>query len=110
MHEFVISGVKQKDRGIKVLDLAKALLDKGIHSPTIYIPLNIPEAMMIEPTETENIKTLDNFSNILLELDKKIDTDPDSIRDAPIYTPVQRLNETEAKRNPNVRWNFEISD
>ena len=110
MHEFVISGVKQKERGIKVLDIAKALLDEGFHSPTIYFPINIQEAMMIEPTETETKKTLDRFSISMLEIDERIDTDPKSIRDAPVKTPVQRLDETLANRKPDVRWNFETTD
>ncbi len=110
MHEFVISGVKQKARGIKVLDIAKALLDEGFHSPTIYFPINIPEAMMIEPTETETKETLDRFANTMLEIDERIDTDPQSLQNAPVNTPVQRLDETLANRKPDVRWNFETTD
>ena len=77
MHEFIISGVKQKKRGIKVLDIAKALLDEGYHSPTIYFPINVPEAIMIEPTESENIDTLNEFSDCMIHIDKLIDLDPD---------------------------------
>ena len=104
LHEFVASGVKQKERGIKVLDIAKSLLDYGYHAPTIYFPINIPEAMMMEPTESETKATLDSFADALLEIDERIDTDPDSLKEAPITTPVRRLDETKANREPNLRW------
>ncbi len=104
MHEFVASGIKQKERGIKVLDIAKSLLDYGYHAPTIYFPINIPEAMMIEPTESETKATLDSFADALLEIDERISTDPNSLKDAPITTPVSRLDETKANREPNLRW------
>ena len=104
MHEFVASGIKQKERGIKVLDIAKSLLDYGYHAPTIYFPINIPEAMMIEPTESETKATLDSFADALLEIDERISTDPNSLKDAPITTPVRRLDETKANREPNLRW------
>ena len=104
MHEFVASGIKQKERGIKVLDIAKSLLDYGYHAPTIYFPTNIPEAMMIEPTESETKATLDSFADALLEIDERISTDPNSLKDAPITTPVRRLDETKANREPNLRW------
>jgi glycine dehydrogenase subunit 2 len=104
LHEFVASGIKQKERGIKVLDIAKSLLDYGYHAPTIYFPTNISEAMMIEPTESETKATLDSFADALLEIDEKINTDPDSLKEAPIRTPVRRLDETKANREPNLRW------
>ena len=110
MHEFVISGVKQKEKGIKVLDIAKALLDRGFHSPTIYFPIQVPEAMMIEPTETESKETLDQFAESLIEIDKIIDNDPKKITESPVKTPVQRLDEIQANRNPDVRWKFDVSD
>ena len=106
MHEFVISGTRQKERGMRVLDLAKALLDYGYHAPTVYFPLNVPEAMMVEPTETESKETLDNFADALLELDRLIDTDPESIQSAPHSTPVRRLDETRANRQPDLRWTW----
>ena len=104
LHEFVASGIKQKERGVKVLDIAKSLLDYGYHAPTIYFPINIPEAMMIEPTESESKETLDSFADALLEIDGKINTDPDLLKEAPITTPVRRLDETKANREPNLRW------
>jgi len=104
LHEFVISGTKQKERGIRVLDIAKSLLDYGYHAPTVYFPINVPEAMMIEPTESETKQTLDNFADTLLEIDERIDSEPNSLLDAPVTTPVKRLDETKANREPNLRW------
>ena len=72
LHEFVVSGIKQKNKGVKVLDIAKALLDYGFHAPTIYFPNNIPEAMMIEPTESETKETLDRFIETMLKIDNII--------------------------------------
>ncbi|MBT3251905.1 MAG: aminomethyl-transferring glycine dehydrogenase subunit GcvPB [Candidatus Marinimicrobia bacterium] len=107
LHEFVASGIRQKDRGIKILDVAKALLDYGYHSPTVYFPINIPEAMMVEPTESETKETIEQFAKALLEIDKQIDEDPELLRNAPISTPVRRLDETKANREPDLRWNFD---
>ncbi len=104
LHEFVASCTNQKDRGIKVLDIAKSLLDYGYHAPTIYFPINISEAMMIEPTESETKETLDAFANTLLEIDKKIDSNPHLLKQAPLTTPVKRLDETTANREPNLKW------
>ena len=83
MHEFVISAIKQKDKGVKALDIAKALLDYGFHSPTVYFPINVAEAMMIEPTESETKETLDSFVNAMNEIDKRIDLEPNKLLDAP---------------------------
>ena len=104
LHEFVASGVKQKEKGVKALDIAKALLDYGFHAPTIYFPNNVPEAMMIEPTESETKETLDRFVEAMLAIDKRIDLDPESVRQSPIKTPVRRLDETRANRELNLRW------
>jgi len=104
LHEFVASGVKQKTKGVKVLDIAKALLDYGFHAPTIYFPNNVPEAMMIEPTESETKETLDRFVDVMLEINEKINTDPDLIRQAPMNTPVSRLDETKANRELDLKW------
>ena len=104
MHEFVISAIKQKNRGIKALDVAKALLDYGYHSPTIYFPINVPEAMMIEPTESESKDTLEAFSDSMLEIDNIIDSCPESLTNAPVTTPVGRLNETKANREPDINF------
>ena len=104
LHEFIASGVKQKEKGVKVLDIAKALLDYGFHAPTIYFPNNVPEAMMIEPTESETKETLDRFADVMLEINEKINTDPDTILQAPVNTPVNRLDETKANRELDLRW------
>ena len=104
MHEFVISAVKQKNRGVRALDIAKILLDYNYHSPTIYFPINVPEAIMIEPTESENIDTLNEFSDCMVHIDKLIDLDPDIILDAPTKTPVGRINETKANRELDLNY------
>ena len=104
LHEFVASGVKQKAKGVKALDIAKALLDYGFHAPTIYFPNNVPEAMMIEPTESETKATLDRFVEVMLEINDNINVNPDLIREAPITTPVTRLDETKANRELDLRW------
>ncbi len=104
MHEFVLSGNRQKKRGAKTLDLAKALLDHGFYAPTVYFPLVVPEALMIEPTESETKETLDRFAETLHLIDRQIDDDPDKILNAPVTTPVKRLDETRANRELNVRW------
>ena len=91
LHEFVASGVLQKAKGVKALDIAKALLDYGFYAPTIYFPNNVPEAMMIEPTESETKETLDRFILALLEINENINHNPDLVRDAPMRTPVIRL-------------------
>jgi len=110
MHEFVISAVKQKNRGVKALDIAKSLLDYNYHSPTIYFPINVPESIMIEPTESESISTLDEFSRCMIEIDKNIDENPDAILNAPISTPVRRLNETKANREIDVNYFIKDND
>ena len=104
LHEFVVSGDTQKDKGVKALDIAKALLDYGFHAPTIYFPNNVPEAMMIEPTESETKATLDRFVEVMLEINDNINVNPDLVREAPIKTPVTRLDETKANRELNLRW------
>lgn len=104
MHEFVLSLRDQKKRGVKALDFAKALIDYSIHPPTIYFPLIVPEAMMIEPTETESRETLDHFVTIMEELNRKSMTGPDELLKAPETTPVSRLDELSAARSPVLSW------
>lgn len=104
MHEFVLSGNKQKERGVSTNNIAKRMLDFGVHSPTVYFPLVVPEAMMIEPTETESKQTLDDFINIMVQIDSESQTDPDKVRNAPHNTPVAKLDEALAARKPNLRW------
>ena len=104
MHEFVISMKEQKKMGAKALDFAKALIDCSIHPPTIYFPLIVHEAMMIEPTETESRETLDRFADILEELNRKAQSEPAALTNAPVTTPVSRLDELAAARTPILSW------
>ena len=104
MHEFVLSGVWQKERGCSTTQIAKRLLDYGVHAPTVYFPLVVPEAMMIEPTETESKQTLDEFIDIMLQIDRETKERPEMVNAAPHNTPVGRLDEALAARKPNLRW------
>ena len=99
MHEFVASACGQAECGVRALDIAKALLDKGYHAPTIYFPLIVKECMMFEPTETESKETLDTFVADLIDILGKVALDPDALHAAPVTTPVRRLDETAAARN-----------
>jgi glycine dehydrogenase subunit 2 len=104
-HEFVASATSIRKRtGIRTLDIAKRLIDHGFHPPTIYFPLIVDEGMLIEPTETEALETLDAFAEALLSIAQEADTDPDAIRAAPRTAPVRRLDEATAARQPNLRW------
>jgi len=98
MHEFVASAVKQAEQGVRALDIAKALLDKGHHAPTVYFPLIVKECLMFEPTETESKETLDGFVDDLIEILERAETDPASIQNAPVTMPVERLDEVRAAR------------
>lgn len=104
MHEFVLSGDKQKERGVSTLNIAKRLLDFGVHAPTVYFPLVVHEAMMIEPTETESKETLDRFVEIMTQIDKESIENKELVLSAPHTTPVGRLDEALAARKPNLRW------
>ncbi|MBG0791695.1 MAG: aminomethyl-transferring glycine dehydrogenase subunit GcvPB [Desulfovibrionaceae bacterium] len=99
MHEFVASASPQAKDGVHALDFAKGLLDRGYHAPTIYFPLIVPEALMIEPTETENKETLDKFCDDLIELAELAKTNPEALTSAPVNLPVTRLDETRAARS-----------
>ena len=104
MHEFVLSGRGAKQQlGIKTLDIAKRLLDHRVHPPTVYFPLLVDEALMIEPTETETKETLDRFAEIVKTILEEAKEDPDTLRNAPYTTPVRRLDESRAAKNPVVR-------
>jgi glycine dehydrogenase subunit 2 len=104
MHEFVLSAAKQKAHGVRALDIAKRLIDLGFHPPTIYFPLTVPEAMMIEPTETESVETLDAFAEAMLQIAEEVTRSPELLHAAPHHTPVGRLNEVAAAKELNVRW------
>ncbi|MDR2800765.1 MAG: aminomethyl-transferring glycine dehydrogenase subunit GcvPB, partial [Desulfovibrio sp.] len=99
MHEFVCSAASLGEKGVHALDIAKALLDRGFHAPTIYFPLIVKECLMIEPTETESKETLDAFCDALIAVVKSADSDPRSLLDAPLTLPVRRLDETRAARS-----------
>jgi glycine dehydrogenase subunit 2 len=104
MHEFVLSGAPaKKELGIKTLDIAKRLLDFGMHPPTVYFPLLVEEALMIEPTETETRETLDEFAEAIDAILDEAGGDPGIAQGAPYTTPVRRLDEVAANRNPVVR-------
>jgi glycine dehydrogenase subunit 2 len=104
MHEFVLSGAPMKrDLQIRTLDLAKRLLDHGVHPPTVYFPLLVEEALLIEPTETETKETLDRFAAIVAEILREAREDPGVARGAPYTTPVKRLDEVGAARHPVLR-------
>jgi glycine dehydrogenase subunit 2 len=104
-HEFVASAASVKKRtGVRTLDIAKRLIDYGYHPPTIYFPLIVEEAMLIEPTETESLETLDAFAEALIAIAAEAESDPDIVREAPHTAPVRRLDEATAARQPNLRW------
>jgi glycine dehydrogenase subunit 2 len=106
-HEVVFSGRRQKrEHGVTTLDIAKAILDHGIHPPTVYFPLIVDEALMVEPTETETLETLDHFVGVMREIAETAATDPDAIKRAPVTTPVGRLDEAAAARRPDLRFRF----
>jgi glycine dehydrogenase subunit 2 len=108
MHEFVLSArTLKRDHGITALDVAKRLMDFGFHPPTIYFPLVVPEALMVEPTETEAKETLDAFAEAMLQIAREAREDPEAIREAPHGRPVGRLDEVRAARQPVVRYRFE---
>ena len=104
MHEFVLSSQTQNKFGVTTLDIAKRLMDFGFHPPTIYFPLIVKESMMIEPTETESVETLDMFIEAMIKIAKEAETEPEKVKNAPYTTVVSRLNETLAARNPVLRW------
>jgi glycine dehydrogenase subunit 2 len=102
MHECVFSASRQAVKGVRAVDVAKALIDRGFHPPTVYFPLIVPEAMMIEPTETESKETLDAFIDAMIEIAQLARTDPQAVTDCPQATPVTRLDETRAARYPDL--------
>ena len=104
MHECVATGTPFKQFGIKTLDIAKRLLEFGFHAPTVYFPLIVPEALMIEPTETETKEDLDRFADTLLQIADEAEKTPELLTSAPRTTPVSRFDEAAAARSPNVRW------
>ncbi len=104
MHEVVLAGTKQKALGANTLAIAKRLIDYGFHPPTIYFPLIVEEALMIEPTETESRETLDAFATAMRAIAREVEEEPDVVRSAPHFSPVGRLDEATAARKPFLRW------
>jgi glycine dehydrogenase subunit 2 len=103
-HEFVLSASRQKKRGVRALDIAKRLLDHGFHSPTVYFPLIVEEALMIEPTETETKETLDRFIQVMNEIAREAEEDPELLHGAPHRTPIRRVDEARAAREMDITW------
>jgi glycine dehydrogenase subunit 2 len=104
MHEFVLTARKQKARGAKAMDIAKRVLDHGFHAPTVYFPLIVDEAMMVEPTETETVETLDAFAEALIAIDREIDAELETLKTAPHTAPISRPDEARAARDLRPRW------
>ena len=94
----------EKETGVKTLDVAKRLLDYGFHAPTVYFPLVVPGALMIEPTETETKETLDEFADAMLAILKEARETPELVKEAPHHTVVGRMDEARAARQPRLRW------
>ena len=104
MHEFVFDGLKDKSTGVTTLDVAKRLLDYGFHAPTIYFPLLFHESLMIEPTETESLQTIDSFIDAMRAIATEAAEQPDLVKSAPHLTPVSRPDDTAAALNPIVTY------
>jgi glycine dehydrogenase subunit 2 len=109
MHETVFSATRQKAHGVRALDIAKRILDFGIHPPTVYFPLVVPEALMIEPTETESIESLDHFIGVMRQIAQEAAETPEVVQQAPHTTEYKRLDEVAANRTLNLRWRPEHS-
>src|SRR3989442_819139 len=104
MHECVLSARRQKKQGVTATDIAKRLLDLGFYAPSTYFPLIVEEALMIEPTETESKETLDEFCDAMIQIAREAQQNPAIVTSAPVTTPVRRLDQTRAAREPNLRW------
>ena len=104
-HECVVSPTDEMlKNGVHAIDVAKALIDRGFHPPTVYFPTIVKEAMMIEPTETESKETIDEFINAMIEIAELAGTDPEKLKEAPITTPISRPDETAAAKNPDIAF------
>ena len=107
MHEFVMTLENlKKEKGVTAMDIAKALLDNGIHPPTMYVPLIVEEALMVEPTETETRETLDHAIEVFRNIYIQAQEHPEQMHELPLHTPVRRLDEVGAARNPKLRYTF----
>ena len=108
MHEFVLSGDWQKEQGVNTLGIAKRLMDGNFHPPTVYFPLIVHEAIMIEPTESETKERLDDFINNMIEIAEEIKTNPEEVLKHPLNTPVRKVDETLAARKPDLAYKKEV--
>ena len=106
MHEFVASASRQKALGVRAGQIAKRLLDFGVHSPTVYFPLIVPEALMIEPTETESKERLDTYAEALLQIAREVETDPELVQTSPHTTPIGKVDEARAARDLDVCYPY----
>jgi glycine dehydrogenase subunit 2 len=104
LHEVVFSDKRQAERGVHAVDIGKRLMDYGFHPPTVYFPLIVPGALMIEPTETEGKPGLDAFVEAMRSIARESEEDPDLVLKAPHTTPVKRVDEVAAARNLVLRW------
>ena len=104
MHEFVLSGEKQHHQGVSTLGIAKRLMDSNCHPPTVYFPLIVHEAIMIEPTESESKEVLDNFIATMLKIAQEIEENPEEVLKSPQTTPIKKVDETLAARHPDLTW------
>ena len=110
MHEFVLSAQQtKKEHGVNAMSIGKRLIDHGFHPPTVYFPLIVPEALMIEPTETETKATLDRFIAAMRAISDEVQSDPETVNTAPHTTQIKRVNEAQANRKPRVNW-FNMED
>ncbi|MNL67493.1 putative glycine dehydrogenase (decarboxylating) subunit 2 [compost metagenome] len=104
MHEFVLSGDRQKAKGANTMAMAKRLIDYGFHPPTVYFPLIVHESMMIEPTETETKATLDKFIATMRQIAHEVETELEVVTGAPHTSPIGKVDEVTAARKPNLCW------
>ena len=110
MHEVVFSARRQRAKGVSALDIAKRLIDHGIHPPTMYFPLVVEEALMIEPTECESKETLEHFIEVMKSIAREVDEEPETVKSAPHFTPNSRLDEARAARRPDLGWKRASAD
>ncbi|AKL97220.1 glycine dehydrogenase [decarboxylating] subunit 2 [Clostridium aceticum] len=103
-HEFVLGGIAKNAKETSTMDIAKRMLDYGYHPPTIYFPLIIKEAIMVEPTETESLETMDEFIEVMIKIAQEAEENPELLKNAPYHTPVRRIDETKAAKNLTVKW------
>ena len=106
MHEFVLSGEKQHQQGVSTLGIAKRLMDSDYHPPTVYFPLIVHEAIMIEPTESESKEVLDGFIDTMLKIAREIEENPEEVLKSPKTTPIKKVDETLAARQPDLKFKF----